>query len=65
MERTYPWSNIQTHYNNKVKQNHLKTLLEDKQRNSDFVAKFEELIFDYTHEKIDVETVNTLFPELM
>lgn len=39
---------------------HLRELLKDNERNKNFVIQFQDLIFDYTHEKIDQETLKAL-----
>jgi len=43
----------------------LRDLLQDQARNDKLQAQFEDLIFDYTHEKVTVETVEKFFPELV
>ena len=36
---------------------HLKDLLRDSERNKAFVTKYQDIIFDYSHEKMTLETV--------
>ena len=42
------WKALEEHHRN-IEGTHLKTLLADKERNSKFVAKFEDILLDYTH----------------
>lgn len=65
METKYTWDNLLNHYQTDIKNTHLRELLQDEVRNDKLQAKFEDLIFDYTHEKVSVETVEKLFPELI
>jgi hypothetical protein len=44
-------------YNNKIKPTHLKTLLSDEARNSKMLTSWSDIILDYTHTKIDEETL--------
>lgn len=48
----YPWSHLTQSYET-LKSHHLKELLANQQRNSSLITKYEDLIFDYTHEKLN------------
>jgi len=45
---------------NKLSKTHLRNLIADENRNSKCVISFENLIFDFTHEKLDLETIDLL-----
>ena len=42
---------------------HLRELLKDKERNSNFNVKFQDLVFDYSHTKIDNDNLKMLLEE--
>ncbi len=42
----------------------MKKLLQDESRNKKLQSQFQDLIFDFTHEKVNVETIEKYFPEL-
>lgn len=65
MEASKTWQSLFDHYQKTIKNTHLGHLLQDEARNDKLQAKFENLIFDYTHEKVTSETVDKLFPELV
>jgi len=44
----------------KLKDTHLRNLLTDEDRNSKCVISFENLIFDFTHQKVDLESLKLL-----
>ncbi|KAM3127433.1 hypothetical protein pb186bvf_020466 [Paramecium bursaria] len=50
-------------YYEKLKQTHLKDLLEDDERNSHLVAEYDGILLDYTHEKVDLNLLH-LFQKL-
>jgi glucose-6-phosphate isomerase len=52
-------SRLRENFNN-LKQTHLRNLIADENRNSRCVLSFENLIFDFTHEKLDLETLDLL-----
>jgi len=45
---------------NNLSKTHLRNLIADENRNSKCVLSFENLIFDFTHEKLDLETIDLL-----
>ena len=44
----------------KLEKTHLRQLLSDTKRNSILINRFENIILDYTHEKLDEETITLL-----
>lgn len=47
------WGDLREYYDGVLKKNHLRELLKDEKRNKDFTCQFEDIVLDYTHEKID------------
>lgn len=62
METSQNWSSLLHHYQHDLKNTHLRDLLQDRERNDKLQTQFEDLIFDYTHEKVTVDTVEKFFP---
>lgn len=60
----YPWSSLSKHYQ-AIKGHHLKELLANSHRNSSLITRYEDLIFDYSHEKLNTETVSKEFAHLV
>jgi glucose-6-phosphate isomerase len=58
------WENLRQHFQNDIRSLHLRNLLQDNERNAQLQAKFEDILFDYSHEKLTPKTV-TLFEELV
>ena len=54
------WKPLYDHQE-QIKSKHIKNLLKEEERNQKFVARFEDIVFDYTHEKITLETVEKYF----
>lgn len=47
------WADLQQYYDETLKGTHLKELLADEKRNAMMIGQFQDIIFDYTHEKLD------------
>jgi hypothetical protein len=54
------WGDLQKYHDSTLKDAHLKTLLADQNRNDAFVTRFQDIIFDYSHEKLDLPARNLL-----
>lgn len=55
-----PWSELQHHYDSEVKSHHLKTLLQDEARNDLLKVEFDNIILDYSHVKMNSNTLKHL-----
>ena len=49
-------NDLLTHFNS-IKGTHLQKLLSDEQRNKELFIEFDNIFFDFTHEKVTVETI--------
>ncbi len=58
-----PWEGLCAHYNF-INKTHLKELLLDEKRNEALWCRYEDIIFDFTHEKINIKTID-YFRELV
>ena len=58
------WENLRNHFQNDIRPHHLRDLLQDNERNSQLQTRFEDILFDYSHEKLTTKTVS-LFEELV
>lgn len=60
MEKSLPWSQLLEHYNKNIKSLHLKDLLTQENRNAQLKIELENILFDYSHEKLDANTLKLL-----
>jgi hypothetical protein len=54
------WADLQQYYDSTLKGTHLRDLLADNTRNELLICQFENLVFDYTHEKLDIKAKELL-----
>lgn len=64
MERSSLWQNLQDHFNKEIKPHHLRELLKDEKRNSALKIELPNLLYDFSHEKMNEKTIQ-LFEELV
>lgn len=60
MESALPWDDLLNHYASDIKTQHLKSLLADESRNDKLKVEFDNIILDYSHIKMNPNTVTLL-----
>ena len=54
------WTTLQNHYNSEIKPLHLRDLLKDDSRNQALKVEFNDIILDYSHVKMNQNTLKLL-----
>jgi glucose-6-phosphate isomerase len=60
MDKAISWKKLQEHYDNEIKPQHLRELLKDEKRNDQLKIEWDNILFDYSHEKLTKETIDIL-----
>jgi len=57
-DRANVWQSLQAHYEKDIKNSHLRDLLKDEKRNAALRVEHENIYYDFSHERLNEETLN-------
>ena len=60
MEKSISWGKLLDHYKNDIQKQHLRELLKDDKRNDALRIQWEDILFDFTHQKLTEESIQML-----
>lgn len=60
MQTSNLWSHLQEHFEKDIKKTHLRDLLNDPKRNEHLKIELDNIIYDFTHEKLNDKTLTLL-----